>query len=384
MASTSPVAPRSVSAIPWYIWCAALAVTSALVGAHWDISWHSSIGRDTFWTPAHMAIYLCGILAGVSFGFLILTTTFSDSASLRSSSVHIWGFAGPLGAFIASWGGIAMLSSAPFDDWWHAAYGLDVKIVSPPHIVLFLGTYAVLFGTLVLIAGHANRQSATAQRHTRLLFLYVAGVGLAMLMIVVEEFTTRPLLHSSAPYVAMSLLVPLLFAMVSRATGFRWAATLAASIYTAVLIAAILILPLFHAEPKLGPVYQHVTHFVPPQFPILLLAPALALDLLWDRIRHWATWKTALASAVVFLFVLLAVQWPFAHFLMSPASQNRFFGTAYMYYAVPPQSYLAKNLFYTAESAWAFGGHLLLALAFGSASFALGISRGNWLRNIKR
>ncbi len=49
--------------IPWYIWCSALAVTSAMVGVHWDISWHRSIGRDTFWTPAHIAIYLCGVLA---------------------------------------------------------------------------------------------------------------------------------------------------------------------------------------------------------------------------------------------------------------------------------------------------------------------------------
>ena len=46
-----------------------------MVGVHWDISWHRSIGRDTFWTPAHIAIYLCGILAGVSCGYLILSTT---------------------------------------------------------------------------------------------------------------------------------------------------------------------------------------------------------------------------------------------------------------------------------------------------------------------
>ncbi len=28
-----------------------------------------------------------------------------------------------------------MITSAPFDDWWHNAYGLDVKILSPPHVV---------------------------------------------------------------------------------------------------------------------------------------------------------------------------------------------------------------------------------------------------------
>ena len=35
------------------------------------------------------------------------------------------------------------------------------------------------------------------------------------------------------------------------------------------------ILPLFPAEPKLGPVYHPVTHFIPWEFPLLLIIPAL-------------------------------------------------------------------------------------------------------------
>ena len=88
----------TAATVPWYIWCSVVAVTSATIGAHWDISWHSSIGRDTFWTPAHMAIYLCGVLAGIALGYLILYTTFSKSAPLRDASVSIWGFRAPLGA----------------------------------------------------------------------------------------------------------------------------------------------------------------------------------------------------------------------------------------------------------------------------------------------
>ncbi|HTB18763.1 MAG TPA: hypothetical protein VK708_11630, partial [Bryobacteraceae bacterium] len=114
--------------VPWYIWCSVLAVTSAMAGAHWDISWHRSIGRDNFWTPAHIAIYMCGVLAGLSCAYLILATTFGRN-DLKDASVKMWGFRGPLGAFLSAWGGLAMLTSAPFDDWWHNAYGLDVKIV---------------------------------------------------------------------------------------------------------------------------------------------------------------------------------------------------------------------------------------------------------------
>ena len=59
--------------------------------------------------------------------------------------------------YLLQWGGIAMLASAPFDDWWHGAYGLDVKILSPPHVVLASGVTAIQAGTLILILGAMNR-----------------------------------------------------------------------------------------------------------------------------------------------------------------------------------------------------------------------------------
>ena len=43
----------------------------------------------------------------------------------------------------------AMLTSAPFDDWWHNAYGLDVRIVSPPHILLGYGMLGIILGALL-------------------------------------------------------------------------------------------------------------------------------------------------------------------------------------------------------------------------------------------
>ena len=90
--------------VPWYIWLSVAGVTSAMIGAHWDISWHRSIGRDTFWTAPHIAIQLCGIIAGITCGYLILWTTFTQS-QLRANSVNVLGFRGPLGAFICAWGG---------------------------------------------------------------------------------------------------------------------------------------------------------------------------------------------------------------------------------------------------------------------------------------
>ena len=43
------------AAIPWYAVAMALGVTSIMIGLIWDIAWHRTIGRDTFWTPAALA-----------------------------------------------------------------------------------------------------------------------------------------------------------------------------------------------------------------------------------------------------------------------------------------------------------------------------------------
>src|SRR5579862_3257420 len=62
---------------------------SIVVGVIWDISWHRTIGRDTFWTPAHLAIYLGGLLGGCLGGWLVLRTSFIDSGKARTASVRI-------------------------------------------------------------------------------------------------------------------------------------------------------------------------------------------------------------------------------------------------------------------------------------------------------
>jgi hypothetical protein len=205
-----------------------------------------------------------------------------------------------------------------------------------------------------------------------------------MMMVLIMEYTGNSLLHRSLPYAVVSLLAPIALAIASRATGMRYAATTVAAIYMLILIGFILILPLFPAQPKLGPVYQKVTHFIPPHFPLLLIAPAFALDLLWQRTRHWNRLALAVVSAAVFTGVLLAVEWPFADFLMSPASRNRFFGTGYLWYGVPSTSFTARHLFYFPETGWTLVQGIGVAMLLALASVSFGLSRGSWMEKVKR
>src|SRR6202162_6321022 len=196
------VAATRVASIPWYIWCLAAAVTSNAFGGYWDISWHISIGRDTFWTPAHMAVYLAGVLAGVACGYAILTATFGSSREMKDTSVSIWGFRGPLGCFIATWGAFAMLTSAPFDNWWHNAYGLDVKIVSLPHSMLALGESMISLGAMLLVCAQLNRASGDYQRKLDRLLIYIGGVEMFGAALFTLESTPVAFMHSAGFYKA--------------------------------------------------------------------------------------------------------------------------------------------------------------------------------------
>jgi hypothetical protein len=143
------------------------------------------------------------------------------------------------------------------------------------------------------------------------------------------------------------------------------------------------ILPLFPATPKLGPVYYPVHQFVPPEFPLLLVVPAAALDLLWSRTGSWNKWLLAAVSGVVFLGVFLAVQWPFADFLMSPAARNFFFGAKYFGYNYPPTSFYMRYMFYPEQSD-VFRKEMLIALCAAILTTRLGLAWGTWMQRIRR
>ncbi len=378
--------PATVAAaLPWPVWMSVLAITSSLIGVHWDISWHRTIGRDAFWSPPHVAIYLGAVLSAISCGYLVFWTTFGGAPEARAASVRIWGLRAPLGAFLSAWGGVTMLVSAPFDDWWHGAYGLDVEILSPPHVVLFLGIFAAQMGTLLLVRGQLSRADEQARPLLRRLLLYTFGINLLSLMVLALEFTGPYMMHAAVFYRTVALCVLWVLLAAARATDYRWAATAVAGVYSAVILALLWILPLFPAVPRLGPVYQNVTAFIPPGFPVLVLPPAIAMDLLLARMAGTKDRWIALAAGTVFFTVLLALQWPFAEFLMSPASRNALFGSHYLEFFLPPTSYVARYAFYPFErTPSAFWTGMAVALVASVLSARMGLALGGWIRKVER
>jgi hypothetical protein len=366
--------------LPWFAWASLASVSSIVVGMYWDISWHMSIGRDTFWTPAHIAIQAGGIIAGLSGAVLIIATTLRPGAALRPASIGVWGFHGPFGAFLGTWGAATMVVSAPFDNWWHDAYGLDVKILSPPHMVLTIGILAVAAAGALLVLAAMNR--ATGRAHARLgvaLFV-IGGEILVLAMTAVLEHTLRANQHSADAYRAMAVVVPVVLLALARASDRPWGATILAAFYTAFMIAMLWLFQRFPAEPKLGPVYQAITHFIPLEFPPLVIVPAIAMDIVRQRLA-WPRGRLAVVLGATFVATLIAAQWPFADFLQSPAARNGWFGGDYFAYFMRPEWAEPRHEFMV-DRAPVTG--LLEALGAAIATSDLGLVLGDLMRKVRR
>ena len=174
--------------IPIYIYAVSLAALLTMVGVLWDISWHRTIGRDKFLSPPHILIYLGAIFAGLFSGVQVLYNSFFRKEVSQATAIRVWGiFYSSLGSLFCIWGAIAMLTSAPFDDWWHNAYGLDVKILSPPHTLLAMGMIFLQFGACVSICKYLNTGVGNGAL-LRLLFVIGACSLLCMVYTLFTDF----------------------------------------------------------------------------------------------------------------------------------------------------------------------------------------------------
>jgi hypothetical protein len=372
----------------WYINVLLLSTFCIMAGVIWDISWHMSIGRDTLFSPPHMAIYLGGIAAGASSIWKILRTSFWGTPDEKGRAVSFWGMKAPLGTLFCIWGAGAMITSAPFDDWWHNTYGLDVKILSPPHSLLALGIAAIQIGTILNVLALQNQsevsmQSEEHKRKLRLMFGVSFGIFLMITFIFIVEHMGRVNMHNPLFYQVACGVFPLILLSGNRASKLRWPATTIAGIYMLGFIAQLWILPLFPAEPKLAPILYRVDHMVPLPFPLLLIIPAFVLDLVMRRVQDKSTWQQVTIAGLAFFSSLLITQWFFSYFLMSPFARNWMFGThEWPYYRLLPPTRFQFRPFSGTETEYYMG--FVKAILFVFLSCWLGLKWGNWMRRVQR
>jgi hypothetical protein len=192
-------------------------VATKLVGAwglSWDIQWHLTIGRDSFWIAPHLMIY-SSVVLGLLFAWGVLA--------------YEWrrGLPSTRGFLLAGLGLVLVVLAAPIDDLWHRLFGLDVTLWSPPHLLALFGSAVSTLGCLLIAVevypvrswpGRAALLLAGAQ-------LY-GGIRVTLDPSWILAYTYAGVLFHAFAILA-ALLLPLALVTAARLSALRWAPVLA-------------------------------------------------------------------------------------------------------------------------------------------------------------
>lgn len=153
------------------------ALATAALGLYWDVGWHIDFGRDkALFTPPHTMIVIG--LAGIiySAGIAALFATLDDApVGVRILGVRIPYSAMPMAAL-----GVGALVGFPLDALWHEAYGIDVTLWSPTHLMLVGGGgLATIAVWLMLMEGRPAGRATVLGRGIAALSLGAILVGLS-------------------------------------------------------------------------------------------------------------------------------------------------------------------------------------------------------------
>ena len=163
-------------------------------GLAWDREWHDLVGRDQFWIPPHIMMY--SGLGGV--GIVALALILADTLRYRrgkpgvddSSTVNIlWVFHAPLGFLMVGFGALTDLLAAPFDNYWHQLYGIDVTLWSPFHLMGSIGGVLAGLGSVYIFASEASIERQTSRSHYHFLGLKGPEWGVVILLAAFIELT---------------------------------------------------------------------------------------------------------------------------------------------------------------------------------------------------
>jgi len=157
------------------------ALLTAFIGFVWDVGWHADTGRDKeLFTVPHVLIL-------VGLGGLVLAALVATWSATRNSADTGWRIRGwrvPYAAVALFVIGAGALLGFPLDDAWHAAYGIDVTMWSPTHL-LMIGGASLSPLALWLILSEAG---APNSRRARASWAFMAGVVLVGLSTLQLEF----------------------------------------------------------------------------------------------------------------------------------------------------------------------------------------------------
>ncbi|MEX2292705.1 MAG: hypothetical protein WD691_02870 [Acidimicrobiales bacterium] len=184
-------APDSLTRLTGVPGWAAVAIGTSLFGLlvagqgfYSDVAWHIALGRDDeLFTAPHASILLglVLILAGAVLGTLTATLD-QVPDTLRLGGLRVPRSLLPLWAL-----SLGAVSGFPIDELWHQAYGVDVTMWSPTHMLMILG--ATFTGLAVWLVLADSGVAPTTSRWGRGLHVLCAWLTLQGLVAPLGEFS---------------------------------------------------------------------------------------------------------------------------------------------------------------------------------------------------
>ena len=364
--------------LPLPIWAAIFSTFCMIVGWNWDICWHRSVGRDTVWTPAHIAIYVSLGLAFVYNAWLVLAHTFAGRRFLPG--VRVLGFSGPAGSFVTLWAILLQLLGLLFDAWWHDVYGLDSAVFSPPHYVLALSYAFFYFGQFMLVVAYHNTAGAAQARKLRWVELIIWSFLIGQQLLGMDATFGPAAAISGIFVVSCCVILPFSIVVIQTYQDWKWASIVCTALYMLGLIVLMQVFQWFPSSPRFGPVYHHFDFLLPPPFPLLLVVPAAVVAFVLLRREGRPPLVTHLLAGLGFVAAFTTANLFYVAFLNSDLAANSFFAGGYPGSAFEAGFRPVRVLDLSAAS-----GVLLLvcAVAAGLSSWS-GQMFGRWLRQVVR
>lgn len=141
MTNTATMAAAPTRLAPGAAWVVIAASALGVAATYWDDAWHTTLGRDNTFIPPHLLLYGSMAIVGVVLARWVLLA-WADVRSVRAVFVQP-------GVGLAVVAGTMTAAAAPADSGWHAAFGRDAVLWSPPHLVSVLAMVALLIAAML-------------------------------------------------------------------------------------------------------------------------------------------------------------------------------------------------------------------------------------------
>jgi hypothetical protein len=192
------------------LWGSLAAKLVGVWGLSWDIQWHMTIGRDSFWIAPHLMIY-SSVVVGLLFAWGVLAYEWRrDIPSTR-------------GFLLSGLGLVLVVLAAPIDDLWHRLFGLDVTLWSPPHLLALFGSVVSTLGCLLIAVEVYPVRSWTGRAALILAGAQLyGGIRITLDPSWILAYTQAGVLFHTFAILA-ALFLPLALVTAARLSALRWA-----------------------------------------------------------------------------------------------------------------------------------------------------------------